>query len=74
MSKQTAIKPHLFVVETESAKEAFNYTVTSYDLLLDLKTLMSEYYVATFDINGEKLILKFNNGQQFELKIDEVIA
>ena len=72
MGSQTSKQTHLFATETESAKEAFNYTVTPYNLLLDLKVLMSEYYVATFDINGENLVLKFNNGQQFTLKIEEI--
>ena len=72
MSKPATKQSHVFITETECAKEAFNYTVTPYELLLDLKVLMSEYYVATFDVNNEKLLLNFNNGQRFMLKIEEV--
>ena len=72
MSKPTTSQSHVFVTETESAQEAFNYKVTPYELLLDLKVLMSEYYVATFDVNSEKLLLNFNNGQRFVIEIEEM--
>ena len=72
MSKPTTSQSHVFVTETESAQETFNYKVTPYELLLDLKVLMSEYYVATFDVNNEKLLLNFNNGQRFVIKIEEI--
>lgn len=47
----------------------FNRTVGADELLLDLKCLMKDYYVATFTESGDALKLRFNNGQAFILTI-----
>lgn len=73
MKQEASRKSHTFVTETDCAKESLNYKVTPFELLLDLKVLMSEYYAATFDVNGEKLLLNLNNGQRFAVKIEETI-
>ena len=39
-------KNHIFLTETESAAGSFDYRVNASDLLLDLKVLLKEYYIA----------------------------
>ncbi len=62
---------HLFVAETEGAKDKFNYNVEAEDIMLDLKVLLKEYYAATFGIDGKSLKISFNNGQKFKLSVSE---
>lgn len=49
-----------------------NWKVDSDSLLFDLKFIMKEYYIGTFSENGESLRIKFNNGQIFEVTINEI--
>lgn len=65
-------KNHIFLTETESAEGNFNYKIEASDLLLDLKVLLKEYYVATFTGDGSSLMINFNNGQKFRLNLEEV--
>lgn len=37
------------------------------DLLLDLKVLMKEYYIGSFEGDGSVLKIALSNGQRFEL-------
>ncbi len=62
---------HIFINETEGAKDRFNYKVEAEDIMLDLKVLLKEYYAATFGINGKSLKISFNNGQVFKLSVLE---
>lgn len=45
----------------------FQCKVTANDLLLDLKVLMKEYYIATFSEDNGSLKIALNNGQKFRL-------
>lgn len=60
---------HSFVTDYEG--ENIEWRVEKKSLLLDLKYLLKEYYTATFTQKGESLLIKFNNGQNFEIKIKE---
>lgn len=63
---------HKLLVTNEIARETgFNYRIVERDLLLDIKCLLRDYYVATFDEEGARLTLRFNNGQTFVLEIKE---
>ena len=48
----------------------FDYRVNASDLLLDLKVLLKEYYIATFTSDGNALLINFNNGQKFKLNVE----
>lgn len=65
MQKQSG--EHIFVPATEIADAEFQCKVTANDLLLDLKVLMKEYYVATFSEDNGSLKIALNNGQKFRL-------
>ena len=58
---------HIFAPDTEIADAEFQCKVTANDLLLDLKALMKEYYVATFSEDNGSLKIALNNGQKFRL-------
>lgn len=58
---------HIFVPDTEIADAEFQSKVTANDLLLDLKVLMKEYYIATFSEDNGSLKIALNNGQKFRL-------
>lgn len=67
------IKPkiHLVTTESESMQGLVN-TINAYDLLLDIKALVSEYYIATFSQEKDWLKISFNNGQKFKIEIKEI--
>ena len=58
---------------TETDKQnvctAANWKPSEQDLLFDLKSLIKEYYVATFTESGENLKLSFENGQSFLISV-----
>lgn len=58
---------HIFLPDTEIADAEFQCKITAKDLLLDLKVLMKEYYVATFSDDNGSLKIALNNGQKFRL-------
>ena len=39
---------------------------------MDLKFLLKDYYLATFDVSGEALNVKLENGQKFKLIVKEI--
>lgn len=47
------------------------WKISAQDLLIDLKVLMKEYYVATFTENEGELKIAFENGQKFIIGIKE---
>lgn len=47
------------------------WCVGEQDLLLDLKMLIKQYYVATFTQQDNRLKLTFSNGQTFLITISE---
>ncbi len=61
---------HLYSVDNRS-EDGFQYTVEAHDLLIDIKVLLKEYYAATFNNDGQTLIMRFNNGQVFHLTLKE---
>ena len=65
MQKQSG--EHIFLPDTEIADAEFQCKVTANDLLLDLKVLMKEYYIATFSEDNGSLKIALNNGQKFRL-------
>ena len=62
---------HLVTTESESMQGVVN-TINAYDLLLDIKALVSEYYIATFSQEKDSLKISFNNGQRFKIEIKEM--
>lgn len=68
MKKETS---HVFLPEYECA-EGLNSVVDEFSLLLDIKALLNEYYLATFSENGNSLDIAFNNGQKFRLTVKEI--
>ena len=62
---------HIFLPDTEIADAEFQCKVTATGLLLDLKVLMKEYYVATFSDDGGTLKIALSNGQKFRLVLIE---
>ena len=41
-------------------------------LMMDVKVLLNEYYLATFDENGNSMKIALNNGQKFRLTVEEI--
>lgn len=63
---------HFFVNDSEACTE-FDWKTDSKSVLLDIKHLMKEYYVATFTDDGTALKLSFNNGQSFIISVTECV-
>ena len=55
-----------------AASNEIKSKIDKQDLLIDLKVLMKEFYVATFTDNGQSLVISFDNGQKFALEIQEI--
>ena len=65
-------KRNLMLKELDEAKQIeLDYKIDVHDLLIDLKILMKDYYVATFTETGNELIVAFNNGQKFKITMSE---
>ena len=63
---------HVCLRDYEGHEGKLDYTVTAFDLMLDMKALMREYYVATFTQDAKSLQIQFNNGQKFSVKVEEI--
>lgn len=69
---------HLFATDIESATDGKleedipSWEVDAKDLLLDLKVLIKEYYIATLNSQSNSLLLKFTNGQKFSIVVKEL--
>ena len=61
---------HVFVTEYDDT-QGLIWTVDEEEILCDIKKLLSEYYVATFDAEGKSLNISFNNGQKFGITVNE---
>ena len=59
---------HIFITEMKNER---NYCIDINSLLTDIKVLLKEYYLATFNEDGNQLLLKFSNGQKFKLTLSE---
>ena len=62
---------HIFLSDRGIDTPEFQCKVTAKDLLLDLKVLMKEYYVATFSDDNGWLKIALNNGQKFRFILIE---
>lgn len=63
-------KKHYFV--TGNSDTELTYVVDEHGILLDLKWLMKEYYVATLCDNENQPTLSFSNGQKFLISVNEI--
>lgn len=61
---------HTFVTELDCS-EGLTWAVAEYELLCDIKALLSEYYPATFNADSNALNISFNNGQKFCVTVKE---
>lgn len=61
---------HIFATESDCS-EGIIWTVDEDEMLCDIKKLLSEYYLATFNADGASLNISFNNGQKFCITIKE---
>ena len=72
--KSDIIHEHLTLIEYDGAKEMNLHSYcSSHDLALDIKWLLSDFYNALFQVDGNSLMIKFNNGQNFLLSITETV-
>jgi len=58
---------------TNNISDEIMWKIDSKDLLCDLKTIMKDFYVATFRENDNELCLSFNNGQKFIITAKEIM-
>lgn len=57
----------------DCAEECGYVTKTSAsEIAMDLKFLLKDFYLATFDVSGEVLNINLENGQKFKLTVEEV--
>ena len=42
------------------------------EIILDIKALFSEYFLAIFAADGKSLNVSFNNGQKFRITVSEI--
>lgn len=50
-----------------------NNKIKETEILFDLKTILCDYYVATLDLSGDCLNIRFVNGQQFAVTVREIV-
>ncbi len=62
---------HLFIKEME-CENKLQFKVDELSLLLDVKVLLKDYYTATFTESENALRINFDNGQTFEISVNEV--
>lgn len=61
---------HIFATELECT-QGLMCVVEEDEMLCDIKKLLSEYYIATFNSGGKTLNISFNNGQKFCITVKE---
>ena len=61
---------HVCAVQTELDKTM--WVCDTKDLINDIKYFMREYYVGFYSEDGERLVIKFNNGQKFMVSVSEI--
>lgn len=62
---------HIVSLECENMQEIIS-TVDVTGLLMDIKFLVNEYYIATFSEAVDALCIALNNGQKFRLTAEEI--
>lgn len=62
---------HLFIKEME-CEDKLQFKVDELSLLLDVKVLLKDYYTATFTESENALRINFDNGQTFEISVNEI--
>ena len=63
---------HVCLRDYECNEGKLDYTVDAFSIMLDMKALMSEYYVATINQDADALQIQFNNGQKFKVMVEEI--
>lgn len=58
---------HLFIKDTKKV----DYMVDEFSVLLDIKALLKDYYIATFTAKEKGLKIEFDNGQKFIISVKE---
>ena len=58
---------HLFIKDTKKV----DYRVDELSVLLDIKALLKDYYIATFTAKEKELKIQFDNGQKFIINVKE---
>lgn len=67
------MKEYQSTLDLESVKEAnIKQFISSNDILIDLKIILKNYYVATFNEEGNALKITFYNGQSFIINVTQV--
>lgn len=55
----------------EQEGEMHDAITDSRELAAGLLFLLKEYYIGSFELNEGKIAVKFNNGQQFSISVNE---
>lgn len=67
------MKEYKSTLDLDCVKEAgIKQFIGSNDILIDLKAILKNYYVATFNEEGNALKITFNNGQSFIISVTGV--
>ena len=56
---------------TQKITNETEYTLATSELLSEIKLLLKDNYVATFEDGETELTMRFLNGQKFKLKLQE---
>lgn len=65
------MKKHTLSVGCESEEKIIT-KIDETGLLMDIKYLINEFYLATFTDTENTLDIAFNNGQKFRLAVNEI--
>lgn len=63
---------NLNISAKESGVERLTSVIDEMSLMMDIKVLINEYYLATFNENGNSLKIALNNGQKFRITVEEM--
>lgn len=63
---------HLNIDAEEKNVQKLVSVIDEMSLMMDVKVLLNEYYLATFDENGNSMKIALNNGQKFRITVDEI--
>lgn len=61
---------HFSATDTELDK--VTWSCEAKDLLRDIKFFVREYYTGFYSEDGNSLVIKFNNGQNFSINVNEI--
>lgn len=63
---------NLNISAKENGVERLTSVIDEMSLMMDIKVLLNEYYLATFNENGNSLKIALNNGQKFRITVEEM--